>query len=111
MQEIRTGKISTINKAKGVARVVYEDKDNAVSAELPIMCNGIYQFPAIGDTVLVAHLPNGASSGVIVGKIFNKGNLPAANIELERYKKLEKTVEEQGERIKTLEDKVKALGG
>ena len=111
MQEIRTGKISTIDKVKGVARVVYEDKDNAVSAELPIMCNGIYQLPKIGDTVLVAHLPNGSSSGVIVGKIFNKGNLPAANIELERYKKLEKTVEEQGKRIKTLEDKVKALGG
>ena len=34
MQEIRTGKISTIDKTKGVARVVYEDKDNSVSAEL-----------------------------------------------------------------------------
>ena len=48
---------------------------------------------------------------MIVGKIFNKGNLPNANVELERYKRLEKTVEEQGKRIKALEDKVKALGG
>lgn len=111
MQEIRTGKISTIDKAKGVARVLYEDKDMAVSAELPIMCNGIYSLPKIGDTVLVAQLSNGSGSGVIIGNVFNKGNTPDANIDLDQYKALEKTVKEQGEKIKALEEKVASLGG
>jgi len=106
MQEIRTGKISTINAAKGVARVVYEDKDMAVSSELPILCSGVYTMPKIGDTVLVAHLPNGSSSGVILGKIFNSGNSPQDNTKAED---LIKTIKELKTQVKDLQDRVTKL--
>lgn len=76
MQEIRIGKISSINYAAGKARVTYDDKDGAVTPELPFITSGTYNMPEIGDVVAVAHLSNGASSGVILGKVFNASNAP-----------------------------------
>lgn len=77
MQELRVGKISAINYEEGKARVVYDDKDGMVTPELPFLSpGGIYDMPAVGDMVLVAHLPNGPAAGVIIGKFFNINNVP-----------------------------------
>jgi hypothetical protein len=37
MDTLRLGKISTINYKDGTARVLYTDRDNAVTAELPLL--------------------------------------------------------------------------
>lgn len=70
---IRLGKISSINYAKGKARVTYEDRDRSVSAELPFLAC-MYHMPKISDLVVVAYFSN--ASGVILGPIYGAANIP-----------------------------------
>ncbi len=75
MDTLRLGKISTINYKAGTARVLYTDRDNAVTAELPLL-SFEYRMPAVDDFVLVCHLPNGGAAGIILGPIWNDNNRP-----------------------------------
>lgn len=75
MDTLRLGKISTINYKDGTARVLYTDRDQAVTAELPLL-SFEYRMPAIDDFVLVCHLPNGGAAGIILGPIWNDNNRP-----------------------------------
>ena len=75
MDTLRLGKISTINYKDGTARVLYTDRDNAVTAELPLL-SFEYRMPAVDDFVLVCHLPNGGAAGIILGPIWNENNRP-----------------------------------
>ncbi len=76
-REIRIGKVSSINYECGMASVTYQDKDNSVTAECPIVTNNDeYIMPKIGQDVLVAHLSNGSSRGVIMGTVWNKKHFP-----------------------------------
>lgn len=54
----RVGKVSSIDYAAGLVRVVYPDKDNSVTAPLPMLCTE-YNMPKVGDPVMVLHLSNG----------------------------------------------------
>lgn len=72
---IRLGKISSINYAAGKARVVYEDRDDSVSSELPFLA-WQYNMPTVNDLVVVACFSNGTVSGVIMGPIWNASNVP-----------------------------------
>lgn len=72
---IRLAKISSINFSAGRARVVYEDRDNSVSSELPFL-SFQYNMPKINDLVVVACFSNGTVSGVILGPIYNTANTP-----------------------------------
>lgn len=75
---IRKGKVSSINYETGMMRVTYKDRDNAVTAEMPILNNNMeYSMPGIGQDVLVAHLSNGSSRGVVLGPLWNQENMPA----------------------------------
>lgn len=75
--EIRVGRISAINYEAGMASVTYRDKDDSVTAECPILTNNDeYIMPKIGQDVLVAHLSNGSSRGVIIGTLWNKKHTP-----------------------------------
>lgn len=76
MGDIRIGRISSVNYAAGTARVVYSDRDNAVTQEFPILANGAYEMPKVDDMVVVAHLTNAPSAGVILGKFWNGANVP-----------------------------------
>lgn len=78
MDQIRIGKISSLNYKDGTARVVYSDRDDAVTAELPLLSSEYY-MPAVDDLVLVLHMPNGAEAGVIIGGIWNDNNRPTEN--------------------------------
>lgn len=92
--EIRIGKVSSINYKNGMVRVAYQDKDGAVTAELPMLNNGReYYMPSVGDSVLVAHLSNGASRGVAIGTYWNKKNSPPAAGEGVYHKRLSKNGE------------------
>jgi len=75
MDVLRIGRISSLNYEKGTARVVYKDRDNAVTTELPLL-SFEYFMPKVDDLVLVTHLPNGAEAGVILGRFWCNSNRP-----------------------------------
>ena len=75
MDTIRIGRISSVNYAEGTARVVYTDRDNSVTMELPLLSYE-YSMPKVDDLVLVLNLPTGGEAGVILGKIWNDNNKP-----------------------------------
>lgn len=72
---IRLGKISSVNYKEGKARVVYEDRDNSVTSELPFLALQ-YNIPKVSDLVVVACFSNGTVSGVILGPVYNAANIP-----------------------------------
>ena len=90
MDTLRLGKISTINYKDGTARVLYTDRDKAVTAELPLL-SFEYRMPAIDDFVLVCHLPNGGAAGIILGPVWNDNNRPPEGKEGLYRKDLDKT--------------------
>lgn len=72
---IRLGKISSINYSAGKARVVYEDRDQSVTSELPFLA-WQYHMPKVNDLVVVACFSNGTVSGVILGPVYGAANKP-----------------------------------
>ena len=90
MDILRLGKISTINYEDGTARVLYTDRDKAVTAELPLL-SFEYRMPAIDDLVLVCHLPNGSAAGIILGPVWTDNNRPPEGKEGLYRKDLDKT--------------------
>lgn len=75
--EIRIGKISSVDYQSGMAKVTYRDKDESVTMDYPMMnFNDEYRMPEPGQYVVVAHMSNGSSRGVILGTIWNKKNIP-----------------------------------
>ena len=76
-REIRVGKVSKINYEKGMIRVTYPDLDDSVTAELPVFSfTDEYKMPKIGQEVFVLHLSNGQAAGILMGKYWNKDNVP-----------------------------------
>lgn len=73
---IRTGRVSSIDYKRGTCEVTYSDRGESVTASLPSLSNGEYRMPNVGDVVLVNHLSNGTSAGVVVGTIWNDTNKP-----------------------------------
>ncbi len=74
---IRIGKVSSVNAGSGMVRVTYPDKDDSVTAELPVFSfTDEYKMPKVGSQVLVVHLSNGTSAGVCLGHYWNKSNKP-----------------------------------
>lgn len=75
MNEIRIGKVSFVNYTAGTVRVVYPDRSDKSTAELPVFCGfgKEYQMPDVGDLVLVVHLSNDSSMGIAMG---NSGTSP-----------------------------------
>lgn len=75
---IRVGRVSSIDYSKGMIKVIYADKDNSVTKDLPFLSmNGEYKMPDIGDMILVLHLSNGAAMGIVLGTFWSNGHKPA----------------------------------
>ena len=72
---IRLGKISSIDYAKGMARVVYHEKDDDVTRLIPLLSHE-YKMPPVGSQVLVVHLSNGTEAGVVLGRPWSDKNAP-----------------------------------
>lgn len=81
---IRSGVVSSVNPETCAARVVFEDRDNLVSAELPVlqsscMNNKFYSLPDVGDSVVCLMVPNAQDgTGFIIGSFYNDKNPPPA---------------------------------
>ena len=74
---IRIGKVSSVNASAGTVRVTYPDRDDSVTAELPVFSfTDEYKMPSVGSQVLVVHLSNGTSAGICLGHYWNGSNQP-----------------------------------
>ena len=94
MDTIRVGKISSLNYEKGLARVTYSDRDDAVTKEIPLLTPyGEYYMPEVDDLVYILHLPNGGEAGIILGRYWTKNYTPAEGAQGLRRKDLSR---EQG---------------
>lgn len=77
---IRFGVVSEVIPEKCAARVTFQDRDNLVSAELPVLqasClqNAFYSLPDVGDNVVCLMCPNDQNgSGFILGSFYNEKN-------------------------------------
>lgn len=75
---IRVGRISSIDYDNGMVKVLYKDRNNAVTDTIPFLnLNGEYKMPNIDDMVLVLHLSNGSSMGIVMGTFWSSANKPA----------------------------------
>ncbi|MCT4543300.1 MAG: baseplate assembly protein [Vallitalea sp.] len=72
---VKVGKVSSINIENGTIDVVFEDKDNMICPNLPLM-DIEYKIPAIGEQVLCLFLPNGIQQGFCLGKFYSATNPP-----------------------------------
>lgn len=78
---IRVGRISSINPEKGLVRVYYPDKDSTTS-ELPLFhFHREFKLPKVDDQVMVLHLSNDTSSGVVLGGFWNDIDQPPMEAE------------------------------
>lgn len=75
METVRFGKISSVNYEAGTVRVVYHEKDDCVTSEIPLL-SFEYMMPEVDDAVLVLHLSNGAEAGVVLGRPWSDENKP-----------------------------------
>jgi phage baseplate assembly protein V len=81
---IRLGRVSSINAAEATVRVVFEDRDNMVSHDLPVVVantfkNKDYYMPDIGESVVCIFLPNGISRGFVLGAVYSDVDRPAVS--------------------------------
>lgn len=78
---IRIGFVSSFNRSTGMASVHYADRNGEVTDELPVLTPcGLFQDLKKGDAVLVVHLSNGSTAGIILGTYTAEGGTPAAGI-------------------------------
>ena len=74
---IRMGKVSSIAYANEMISVTYPDLDNSTTDNFPVFSlTDEYKMPGIGQEVLVLHMSNGQSAGIVMGRYWNKGNRP-----------------------------------
>lgn len=119
MNNIRIGTVGTVNYQKAMVSVVYTDMNDLATAELPYFSfTGEYKMPKVGEQVLVLHLSNGESFGVVLGGFYSEEDLPKETGEGLFYKQLTDsinikakggTLELGGVDIKALEQRVTDL--
>jgi phage baseplate assembly protein V len=74
-QLIKIGEVSNIYPDRATARVVFDDDDSIVSAELKVLqkntfANRDYGLPDIGEDVVCLFLPCGVEDGFILGSFY-----------------------------------------
>lgn len=82
---IRLGVVSSKNPSTMTVRVVFDGKENLVSAELPVLNRGSqqvkdYWLPDVGEQVVCLFLPNsngnGVNEGYVLGSHFSTQDAP-----------------------------------
>lgn len=72
---IRVGFVNSINAKKGTVQVLFPDKDNKVSNNLPLLSYE-YHMPKVEDQVICLFLGNGLENGFCLGKFYSDINPP-----------------------------------
>ena len=72
---IKIGEVSSVDCARGTARVVFDDDDNLVSNDLQVLQkntiqNKDYYMPDVGEDVVCIFLPSGTEEGFILGSVY-----------------------------------------
>lgn len=78
MNEIRVGKVSSINYKDGTADIVFNEEEEVVKNALPFF-SAEYQMPNVGDVVVTIFQSNtsrGKEQGYILGPVYNGDNQP-----------------------------------
>ena len=78
---VRIGKVSSVNIEKARVQVVFEDIDNMVSVDLPLLFpqglkNKFYAVPDIDENVLCLFMEQGLSDGFCLGSFYTDLVLP-----------------------------------
>lgn len=74
---IRVGFVSSRLPEKGMVQVTYPDRDRMVTDYFPVLSFGNeYHIPEVNEQVLVLHLSNDVSSGVVIGAMWNETDVP-----------------------------------
>ena len=78
---IRIGQVSSVDPETCRARVAFDDLNDMVSADLPILQDNTvkaktYHLPEVGEHVLCVFLPSGMQTGYIIGSYYTDGNMP-----------------------------------
>ncbi len=90
---VRVGKVSTVNGAACRVKVVFPDKENCISDELPVIQIGGagtagYWVPEVGTQVLCLFLPNasgnGLGAGFVIGAYYSQAMSPKESDEAVR---------------------------
>lgn len=73
---IKAGIVSSVNPDSCSVRVTFEDTDNAVSYDLPVLQqkthkDKFYSLPDVGESVLCLFLQNGPQVGFVLGSFYN----------------------------------------
>lgn len=81
---IKVGEVSSIDPARGTARVVFDDEDGTVSYDLPILQRNTYKTQdfhsvSVGEDVLCLFLPTGPEEGFILGSFYAGDIVPPEN--------------------------------
>lgn len=72
---IKIGEVSSVDPARGTARVAFDDDDSMVSYDLQVLqkntiANKDYHMPDIGEDVVCIFLPSGSEDGFILGSVY-----------------------------------------
>ena len=85
-QLVREGIVSVVYPERHSARVTFPDKDDVVSAELPVLTscgsqNKLYSLPDVGESVICLFAGNDdlSGTGFILGARYDDKNPPAVN--------------------------------
>ena len=74
---IRIGRVSTVDYGVGMVSVTYPEMDANTTNKFPVFAmSDEYKMPAVGQEVLVLHLPTGQAAGIVLGKMWNRANTP-----------------------------------
>jgi phage baseplate assembly protein gpV len=112
---IRVGKVSSVNYDLGTVKVVFEDQDDIVSQDMPMLAFE-YNMPTVGAFVLCIYHKNG--QGFCLGTYYNQKLKPIEksnyyknilNEAFFRYEKESKTLTINAQNI-VLEGNIKILG-
>lgn len=78
---VRVGLVSKVNPEACSARVIFQDRSDVVSYDLPILVRGSlenkdYWLPGSGEQVVCLFLPSGNAQGYILGSVYSKKDKP-----------------------------------
>ncbi|MEW4411523.1 hypothetical protein [Clostridium sp. AN503] len=81
MDIVRVGIISTVNLEQGTAQVYYPDRGSTTGQLQLFAFRAEFSPPAVGDQVVVLHLSNDSSSGIVMGRFWGEADLPPGGVD------------------------------